>query len=199
MSFSKFPSKTSKFTSNILKTSCLCFGALSFTSVFALDEEVLWLPKKYASLYLDLKDAAKIAENLDRCEKVIRGTIDMSRSSHDHPIFRILCRQPNGKSYNEMVDGKLKVNLTTVVNLDEDWKLCNQMMRDKIGLMKDVEILTTKMPEPSIRTDDIIGFEIDFNGKNMQGTLLKYKAICHLSDDKNKIKIIPRTIRNNKK
>ena len=190
-----------QFVSNSEKhlTRLLLFAScVASDGVYSVDDDALWLPKKYAALYLDLKEAANVAQSLDRCEKVLRATIDLDRSKTDHPIFRVLCRQPNGKSYNEMVDGKMMVNLTTVVNLSEDWNTCNDLLNDKITLMMGVEILTTEMPEPSVQSDDLIGFEIDFNGKNAQGDTLRYTAKCRLSEDRQIIKVKPRKNKHSK-
>lgn len=83
-------------------------------SLVALDEERLWLPVSHEKLYLHLKKAALNAEQLDRCKQVLRGTVDFEQGTEDKPIFRILCRQPNGKTYNEMVDGLSGEPMTTL-------------------------------------------------------------------------------------
>src|SRR5687768_15959346 len=83
------------------------------TPAFALDSQRLWLPTRYQTLYLPLVKAAETAESLDRCVTVIEGTIDLEQSRPEHPIYRILCRQENGRTYNEMVDGLTFATLTT--------------------------------------------------------------------------------------
>ena len=89
------------------------------TTASALDEERLWLPSNYERLYLELKKSALTAQKLERCETILRGTIDLDASTKENPVFRILCRQPDGRTYNEMVDGKTGKTLTTELVLPE--------------------------------------------------------------------------------
>ena len=95
------------------------FSLLSTPLVVALDEQRLWLPSNYERLYLALKKSAVMAEKLDRCDTLLRGTIDLDSSTPENPIFRILCRQPDGRTYNEMVDGNTGKTLTTELVLPE--------------------------------------------------------------------------------
>lgn len=147
----------------------VCVQLLPFAvSAFALDEERLWLPQSYQKHYLKLKDAALAAESLNRCVTVLDGTIDLQQSSDVHPIFRIRCRQQNGRTYNEMVDGLTNETLTTSKSVDAGpseeelrlleeqrrleyrrasvahmQKLCYQRFLDKSGLM-----LNARGPQP---------------------------------------------------
>lgn len=82
--------------------------------VNAVDESRLWLPSSHEKLYLKLKAAAETAESLERCQTILRGTIDFEQGTSDQPIFRFLCRQPNGRTYNELIDGLTARALTTL-------------------------------------------------------------------------------------
>jgi len=86
-------------------------------SALSVDASRLWLPVKYQKHYMELMKAAKVAESIKRCTVVLEGTIDVGESKDGHPIFRVLCRQKSGKSYNEMIDGIEKRNCGKCVKL----------------------------------------------------------------------------------
>ena len=193
----------------ILKTKCLVpgliVGLVGVNQSSALDEERLWLPTNYERVYLDLKASAEKAEALDRCVKVLRGTIDLQKSTPEHPIFRIQCRQENGRTYNEMVDGLTKETLTTVqvveVPLTEEeleakrleeekqrlaelesrknefLSSCLGTLREKTRLFKDVEILNTA-PEPLEFDMESALFKFQFDAKDIHDVSLAYQAVC---------------------
>ncbi len=147
-------------------------------SAFSFEEERLWLPLSYQTLYLKLKDAAAAAESLERCTEVLEGTIDLSQGSRENPIFRIHCRLSNGRTYNEMVDGTTNETLTTKqvvakeLSLEElelqrleaekrklqekrqriegAWHVCNQKWLEKTRLMINVRSLHEILPEPGV-------------------------------------------------
>ena len=143
----------------------------------AVDNDRLWLPAKYGGLFLKLKEAAELTEQkVDRCQKVMRGTIDLEQSTNEKPIFRILCKQESGLTYNEMVDGLNMVTLTTPIPpektpeelaeearlkaeaealekekafikaREELWVACNDMLDQKIEYMHNVVKLTEGIP-----------------------------------------------------
>ena len=87
------------------------------------DESRLWLPLKYERYYLKLKKATQSAFELDRCVKVLESTIDLEKSTSYAPFFKVLCRQPNGKTYIEIVDGTTFQPLTTVKDDDATIRL----------------------------------------------------------------------------
>lgn len=101
------------------KSSLLLCLLIFATPSPAVDAARLWLPTTYKTLYLPLKEAAQAAQNLERCVTILEGTIDLALSQPGHAIFRILCRQEDGSSYNEMVDGRTFETLTTSEPLEE--------------------------------------------------------------------------------
>ena len=171
----------------------------------SLDDDALWLPTKYSKYYLDLKKAALAAEKLDRCVTVLRGTLDLEQTRKERPIYRILCRKENGRNYNEMVDGVTFETLTTKIPKPEEilaqklaeeqkrkekhWQLCQESLNEKVRLMKNVEILTTEMPEPEVFEETKSQFTLDFNGENMQGVALHYRANCIVDTESNMAKV----------
>ncbi len=163
---------------------------LAFSSnAEGVDESRLWVPKNYERIYLDLKDAAEAAEKLDRCVKVIRGTIDLEESTREHPIFRIQCRQNNGRTYNEMVDGLTKETLTTVevdeslveIKLEEQkalfWSQCKKAFEYKTRLFQGL-VLKMESPEPEEFSLDAAKYVVEFDAEDMYGKALEYRAIC---------------------
>lgn len=171
-----------------------------------LNESRLWLPAKYHKLYLELKESALAAEALDGCTEVLQGTLDLDQSEPERPIFRILCRRPDGVSYNEMVDGVTKKTLTTVIaepveltleeleqlrlererrEMAEQQKkklqlrdLCAQKIEHATALMLEKQVLTPADAEPIAYGDDQATFQVDFNARSIDGRHLKYSAIC---------------------
>lgn len=196
----------SSVTSKIF-VSCLLLGS----HAFALDQERLWLPTKYQTLYLPLVKAAEAAEALDRCATVMEGTIDLEQSRPERPIYRVLCRQENGRTYNEMVDGLSFATLTTpkVVEPEltpeeqerllqqqeqlrladlarrkaEAWQFCRQSLKEHTRMMMELEWLADLdgPVEPVLFDDEIARFSVDFNARSMQGEALRYTAECSCS------------------
>lgn len=184
----------------------------------AVDDKKLWLPSKYAKQFLELKKAAEAAEALDRCVDLVSGTIDLDQSKPNQPIYRFLCRQENGRTYNEMVDGVSFKTLTTVIvepkeptpeeleaiRLAEEkrkeeerkariahlWGLCEAKLKEKTRLMADVSWLEPFPPGPELLEEHKASFYIQFDAISMDGVALKYEARCKFSEeDRLRVKI----------
>ena len=160
----------------------------------AVDRNPLWLPVKYQTLYLSLIKAASAAEELDRCREVVEGTLDLDQSTPDHPIFRILCRQESGLTYNEMVDGLSFVTLTTSLDSEKHrhmrtqtaWQQCRLHLLERTQLMTDLHWLSDiDAPlEPESITAEEVRFVVDFDAKSMGRELLRYRGECAVVEDK---------------
>lgn len=160
----------------------------------AVDRSRLWLPAKYQTLHMSLIEAASAAEGLDRCEAVVEGTLDLDQSTPDHPIFRILCRQGSGLTYNEMVDGLSFVTLTTSPDSEKRrqtqtqlaWQQCRLHLLERTRLMTDLRWLSDiDAPlEPVMITAEEVRFSIDFDAKSMERELLRYRGECAVVEDK---------------
>ncbi|MBX2857330.1 MAG: hypothetical protein KTR17_01605 [Cellvibrionaceae bacterium] len=175
----------------------------------AVDDSRLWLPGRYQSLFVDLKQAAQSAGNLDKCHKVLSGTLDLDQSSAEKPIFRILCRKPNGKTYNEMVDGVSKQTLTTlqgseaVLNLDAlidlrqregasrkvqvineqiklFWPVCKNAFLKRTSQMINVKTFFEGDIDPVEYQQWQLTFQFDFDAEDPSGAPLKYEATCRI-------------------
>lgn len=179
-------------------------GLILSLSAEAFDENRLWLPITYQTHYLRLKEAAASAESLERCEEMLSGTLDRDRSSRDHPVFRITCRQPDGQTYNEMVDGLSFETLTT--SRETKYKLtdeelaqkklaeerrqqaekeksallvCKDKLQQRVRGMKNIRWLNKGAPEPVSGTDDELVYIIDFDAEAYGGEALHYRSTCH--------------------
>ena len=173
----------------------------------AVEDERLWLPTSYERLYLDLKKAATKTEALERCDKVLRGGMDFQASQKNHPIFRIHCRQPNGRTYNELVDGLSFDTLTTIVTvevpltqeeleaqqLDEERRKqqllddqkqqfldsCKKQLTAKTIMFEQITMVDD-MPEPRSFSMETAEFVLDFDSEDMYGKALRYRAYCRV-------------------
>lgn len=169
------------------------------TQVSALDESRLWLPKSHERIYLNLKKSAEAAEALDRCHSVVRGTIDLTQSTKEYPIFRIMCRQANGRTYNEMVNGLTFEPLTTKapsleeIDVDKILQDCLVVLEQKTQLFIDKKMVDDE-PKPEVVSLERVRFNLDFDAKNMNGASLRYRAVCNTEKEgpsKVKIKMRP--------
>ncbi len=202
----QWPSVKSKI---FVSSSIGLMGLASFS--YSFDDKSLWLPGKYGSLFLDLKKAAQSAENLERCVTILRGTIDLDDSTSGHPVYRFLCRQSNGRTYNEMVDGLTFETLTTIIEVPVEptaeelealrlaeekrkqealdarilhlWSLCEAELALKVRLMNDIQWITEFPAVPDEITDESAVFTVDFDAKNVQGAALAYRAKCRFSEN----------------
>ncbi|MFT7561181.1 MAG: hypothetical protein ACI93R_003106 [Flavobacteriales bacterium] len=202
--------KVRKLTVSLSKSIALISLIGASSGVVGLDESRLWLPTYYEKLYLDLKDSALEAEKLDRCVNVLRGTIDLQQSTKGKPIFRIQCRQENGRTYNEMVDGLSKVTLTTVFipdippsdeeielqRLDRERKereahdlqmqvfhsICLVELKEKTKLFSAL-VFKSESIEPIAYEAGMAKFRFSFDAKDMDGRVLRYQASCQVSSD----------------
>lgn len=162
----------------------------------AVDESRLWLPIKYQSLHSSLIKAASAADEVDRCMVVVEGTLDLEQSKPERPIFRILCRQENGRTYNEMVDGLSFATLTTPKKTeselvpDEDeqlrlqkldaWQQCRELLVEHTRLMQDLVWLTDldAPPEPEFFSAEEIRYSVSFDARSAWREPLHYVGQC---------------------
>jgi hypothetical protein len=194
--------------------------SLASSNVYALDDSRLWLPTKYSTLFLSLKEAAAAAEVLDRCVTILRGTLDLEKSTTEQPIYRFLCRQASGLTYNELVDGLTMETLTTKVvvqlpptaeelelqKIEEEkqrvaaeeatkqylWQLCEKELNSKIGLMDGVRWISDYPPEPDVYEAKGAVFTLEFDAKDMYGKALHYRTRCNITADEN-VSLVVRT------
>lgn len=195
----------------LLKTGIALMVAMS-PWAHGLDVNRLWLPIKYQTHYLSLVEAATVAEALERCVTVVEGTLDLEQSVPEHPIYRIQCRQANGRTYNEMVDGLSFDTLTTVEMIEpepteeelerlrieeerrrqeevarrkrEAWQLCQSQLIERTQLMSELQWLAdiTGPLEPDSYSDEEVRFSVGFDARSMWREPLHYMAECSVSN-----------------
>lgn len=181
----------------------IIFILLAPSYAIALDEERLWLPRNYEHLYLGLKESAIAVEASGRCETVLRGTLDLDASVlPDDPVFRILCRGINGRTYNQMaMPKKVWTELELEENKEKEAKalllLQSEMQtRCDVRLSKDTALFNAlqrkqasfsliKFKYSSFSDDFVVlgpqgVFQIDFDAMDMYGVKLEYRAMCYI-------------------
>ena len=182
----------------------VAFLGLTSSSAAEVDQTRLWLPSNYARLFLDLKQAAAVSQGLEKCATVLSGTIDLEQSTAERPIYRILCRQINGKSYNQLVDGETLMPILPEgekeegpeVRISRLWDMCEKRLHEKVRLMKDVHWVSTLPPRPKVSEKNAVQFDIDFDAKDTKGISLHYTGRCLFSpDDRLSVRIFARKSR----
>jgi hypothetical protein len=191
----------------------VCLVCATQTSA-AVDASRLWLPQSHENLQEDLVHAAKAAEELDRCTTVLEGTLDAEQTKPGKPVYRILCRQSDGRSYNEMVDGTTFETLTTIVvkekssnkndvslkseqaqaelvkRMAEAWDRCNEEIKSATRMMIDLVVLTHGRPESTAASPDERVFVVAFDAKSIGGEALHYNAVCTGSLNRPKANVV---------
>ena len=180
--------------------------AIKPSYVIALDEKRLWIPSNYEYLYLDLKKSAIAVEALGRCETVLRGTLDFDASVlPDDPVFRILCRGTNGRTYNEMVmpekvwteseieeNKEKEVKALLLVQREMQVKCDSRLSKDTVLFntlqRKQTSFSLIKFEYSSFSDDFIVldpsgVFQMDFDALDMYGVKLEYRAMCYIEND----------------
>lgn len=159
-----------------------------------LDESKLWLPKKHESHYLKLKEVATLVANTKRCNKLLEATLDLEKTTRMFVFYKVLCRDLDGRTYFETVDGKTTEILEEEKPTEEEpieekkppheikFDLCMDRLNKQTALMKDVKYLFEQPVKFDSRNDETLHFTLPFNAKTMQGTALKYNALCSVAD-----------------
>lgn len=101
------------FMPSLPKNSFLPFSAAGLVgasllfspALMAVDMEQLWVPKSYLRHLPRLYDAAQLVEQTPVCEEFLEGTTHLGRTTMEHPVFTLKCRNEEGKTFSLMVDG----------------------------------------------------------------------------------------------
>lgn len=151
-----------------------------------VDESRLWLPKSYKVKHsLPLLRAAAAALAMPRCHEIKQGTLDLSQSTHERPVYIFVCLQANGQTYAEVVDG---TSFNSMVHEVTPAPECHQRLMEQVNLMHELAWHpSSPLPE---------GAQLavwDFDAKNPEGVDLHYRAVCTLDKHKKaSVKILPR-------
>jgi hypothetical protein len=73
---------------------------LVFFSLHSNAEQRLWLPKSYQRLMPELLAATKLAEQTDRCDRVLTGGLATYKPGESEVLFRLTCRDADKLTYN---------------------------------------------------------------------------------------------------
>lgn len=84
----------------------------------ALNTDRLWLPNSYRRHWRRLQNSALAVLAMPRCNEVVRGELARNESSLDAPVFAIICRDSNKKTYVQKVDGMTLAIEPTRYDLD---------------------------------------------------------------------------------
>jgi hypothetical protein len=84
----------------------LVSGSLADEGYSPVLDRQLFLPKSYRTYFPDLQNAAVLASQMEGCTRFLRGELQLDLSTPDHPIFSMLCRGENNRSFAFLVDGK---------------------------------------------------------------------------------------------
>ncbi|BFM10464.1 hypothetical protein R50072_06170 [Simiduia litorea] len=173
----------------------------------SLDLKRLWLPKSYSQYWANLRQVAEYQLAQERCAEVIRAELDRGQSSVEAPIFAVICRDANRRTFVEKFDGVSLVSLTPLVAEAADeaiedvaatdlqpviYQRCRELWRADVAQMQalawlddiestavteQAEIETDNNPETTTTVTQFT-FVRRFNATDAAGNLLKYLASC---------------------
>ncbi|UTA47286.1 hypothetical protein L1F30_14080 [Simiduia sp. 21SJ11W-1] len=169
-----------------------------------LNTDRLWLPGSYAIHWSKLREIAELALASERCVEVLRGELAQTQSTQEAPVFAIMCRDANRKTYVDKFNGLKTESFAAAlipragaeevaeqvaeVNHREVsaalYARCRELWQEQVKLMNalswqsDIENV-----EPVEITDLSEGnwhyrFLRNFNAKNAAGVTLRYVAVC---------------------
>ncbi|MDN3638584.1 hypothetical protein QWY82_07180 [Simiduia curdlanivorans] len=171
-----------------------------------LDMKRLWLPKSYSQYWANLRQVAEYQLAQERCAEVIRAELDRGQSSLEAPVFAVICRDANRRTFVEKFDGVSLVSLAPVADeapeavLEEVavdlqpviYQRCQELWRTDVALMAGLqwlddienpavtersEVDTDDNPETTTTVTQFT-FVRRFNANDAAGNELKYLASC---------------------
>lgn len=196
--------------------------ALQPSPTYGLQESRLFLPKKHADLKLKLFKAAKVAEELPNCADVVSGTLHLGMSTDALPVFKIICRNPERRTFTVLMDGVDYVYLNpppapepppeeesepeevidpALVKLEQEaeyWRLCEAGVLSRSKNMLAVEWLYDGPVPPEYSVNETTGsertsYQLPFNAKDIQGHSLRFKGVCRFESlEEYEIQLRPR-------
>ena len=167
------------------------------SSLWAVDESKIWLPKKYQHIKPKLLAAAKQAEASKRCVKVVSGEMISRRNTATHYYFVITCRDENRKSYNISYNHPIEGGKAELVNEQRVWQggaggrdvekmnrlqrvqlLCEEEIQVEALLLGKVTLHSDQLKQVEIEDSTDIRLDIPITVKNPFGTVLGFTALC---------------------
>ena len=181
-----------------------------------LNPDRLWLPKSQTQHQRLLLQAADVALAGERCTEGLRGQLDQRASQPDEPVFAIVCRDQNRRSYVEKFSGlelqrltddppepvpEPAVDLTSIEQAV--YGRCQQLWLEKTAVLNGVQWLDGwhDWRAQSAQTVDLADgrqveqyhYQREFDAVNQDGVALYYSALCDgHSVEALWVKILPR-------
>ncbi|AFU98859.1 hypothetical protein [Simiduia agarivorans] len=163
-----------------------------------LDINRLWLPKSYALHWTSLRAVAESAVATDRCVTLVRGEIARTKSTPEHPVFGITCRDENSRTFLLLYDGLTLASLDVSsgeAKVDYDpsilerpfYEHCLSRWQEELVNMKDLSWLDSIENWRASRIDEFerdgspgahFYFERHFDATDIAGAPLEYTAYC---------------------
>ncbi|MBB6520773.1 hypothetical protein [Pseudoteredinibacter isoporae] len=164
------------------------FYASFHAPVLKAADPYLWLPTSYKGKLPQLKQAVDVARENPRCSQVLKGTVNVDLSSQQVPVFKILCRDDERKTFSLLLDGtSFKTYDRTKSrfhkgpserSMREFWTACNKAVADMYEDFRTIRVLTRERPEPTLYKDATVGIAIDFDAVSLIGERLAFRAEC---------------------
>lgn len=170
----------------------ICCVALLTSAVTAYGAQpYLWLPKSYKHAMPKLELAVAEVLKSPRCEQVLKGTINIDLSSIEQPVFKILCRDKERKTYVTVLEGNSLAVYDrtksryhrgpTERSMREYWSTCQKAVNDMYEDFRTIKVLTKRRPEPILYKDGTVGIVINFDAISLIGEPLAFRAECVFS------------------
>lgn len=171
----------------ILTCSALLYAS-AYAPLLKAADPYLWLPTSYKGKLPQLKQAVDVARENPRCSQVLKGTVNVDLSSQQVPVFKILCRDDERKTFSLLLDGtSFKTYDRTKSrfhqgpserSMREFWTACNKAVADMYEDFRTIRVLTRERPEPTLYKDATVGIAIDFDAVSLIGERLAFRAEC---------------------
>jgi len=184
----------------------VAFTLLTFTPfAFAINQDQLWLPRDYYRHFRSLTKAAEMSEQTERCDHVIAGTLSQERSTKDHPVFIVTCRDQERQTFAYIIDGlsleilnrppppdpEMVAEKELQLKLEQYWLACYQQIKRRTQGLRGTN-LSQDLPAAEMQDEENMQFHVDFNATSMQGHALHFRAECIYESGKKSIDIHPR-------
>lgn len=176
--------------SRYLVLGLLCASPLTSAVVPKEYRHKLWLPSSQKQLMPNLWQAAQEVMGDEACTELVRGEYMDSKSKPDKPVFRILCRDENRKTYAVLVDGTSfeRLHATGETRLQQKQRHLPQYSRRCLQELKSKteRMIKPRWPEGAVLSptkidNEAVEYEVDFSAETLTGRYLDYRGYCHFT------------------
>lgn len=186
----------------------LAFLALITVNSWAVDENRLWLPKKYQSAMPKLLEVAQRAESTRRCARVVAGKMVYSKNTDQDYYFVITCRDEQQATYNlsysypihgsnQGIAGSGATLVAEQSSSEEEIAVIEQAStitaaqaiaickQDYVAAAEDIEspvLINEALPSP-VAIDEGYVLPMTVQGVSELGNPLAYRADCYVDQE----------------